>query len=360
MSRIRTNSASMALFVGPTPATGAHASGSIKQIYRLRSLTNEWSDTKQDIETYGTTAPIGRERVSPPEVSFDFSYFISDFENEANLGFVADGVTSCLGSILDESKDEKNYFVLVTPEGVDAVGSSGATYGAKVLGFGNSFISSYSVEGAVGGFPTASIKCSALNRRAYGAGGVAQEIPALDSDGNKITGTPFTIPTATNGSTSKAKVIKPGDISVDISNAGSLFNTVTGVCVQSFNLSFDLNRENIECLGSKVPKSKKAKFPINVQFSVDVLANEIIDYNLVDFLCDTGSYNASVTLRNPNCAGTGSIASKFILKNLSLEGESWNTSVGSSETKTIRWVGQVGSSNDTGNGVFMSGISSYA
>ena len=358
MSRIRTNSASMALFVGPTPATGTHASGSIKQIYRLRSLTNEWNDSKQDIEVYGKTAPIGRERISPPEVSFDFSYYLSDIENEASLGFVVDGVGSCLGSILDESKDEKNYFVLVTPEGVDASGASGATSGAKVIGFGNSFISSYAVEGAVGGFPSVSLKCSALNRRAY-SNGVAQDIPALDSDGNKITGTTFTIPAASDGSANKAKVLKPGDITVDISNAGSLFNTVTGVCVQSFNISFDLNRENIECLGSKIPKSKKAKFPINVQFSVDVLSNEIVENNLVDFLCDTGSYNASVTMRKPNCQGTGEIAAKYILRNLSLEGESWNTAAGGSETKTIKWIGQIGDTADSGNGIAFSGVSSY-
>jgi len=359
MPRIRTNSASMGLFVGPTPATGTHASGSIKPIYRLTALTNSWSDSKNDIVVYGKTAAIGRERINPPEVSFDFSYYLTDFENEASLGFVVDGVNSALGNILNESQDEKNYFVLVTPEGVDASGSGGGTSGAKVVGFGNAFISSYSVEGAVGGFPTASVKCTAMNRRAY-SNGVAQEIPALNSNGNKISGVAFTLPNYTDGSANKAKVIKPQDITVDISNAGSLFNTVTGVCVQSFSISYDLNRESIQCLGSKVPKSKKPQFPINIQLSVDVLSNEIVEYNLVDFLCDTGVYDASVTLRKPNCQGTGDIAAKYILRNLSLEGESWATSAGSSETKTITMLGQVAASGDLANGIAFSGISSYA
>jgi hypothetical protein len=356
MARIRTTSASIALFAGPSPATGAHASGNIKQLHRITQFGHSWQDNKQDVQVYGQVAPIGRERINPPEVSLDFSYNIADLENEKNLGFVVTGTSSCLGTILDKTTDVKNYFVLVTADGTDANNATGAD--GKVVGFGNGFISSYSVEGSVGNFPSASIKISALNLRTY-LSGIAKDIPAVDSNGNVITGTTFSLPQTSAGYATKPTVIKPGDITVDISAAGSLFNDVTGVCVQSFNISADFNREDINCLGLKVPKSKEAKFPMNINFTTEVLANDIVAYDLQDFLCVTGKYDASVTLRQPNCTGTGSIAAKYILKGMSLEGETWNTAVGGNETKTIKWIGQIGAANDLANGLFLSGISSY-
>lgn len=357
MARIRTTSASIALFAGPNGATGTHTTGNIKQLHRITQFGHGWTDNKQDVQVYGQVAPIGRERINPPEVSLDFSYNVSDLENEASLGFTVDGVTSCLSSILAKTSDVKNYFALVTPDGTDANNTTGAS--GKVVGFGNGFISSYSVEGSVGNFPTASVKISALNLRTYSSG-VAKDIPAVDANGNVITSQQFTIGQTTAGSASKATVIKPGDITVDISSAGSLFNDVTGVCVQSFNISADFNREDINCLGLKVPKSKEPKFPMNINFTTEVLANDIVAYDLQDFLCLTGKYDASVTLRQPNCTGTGSIAAKYILRGMSLEGETWNTAVGGNETKTIKWIGQIGAANDLANGLFMSGISSYA
>jgi hypothetical protein len=358
MSRIRTNSASLALLVGQVDAaTGVHSTGNIAQLHRVTSLGHEWNDNKQDVQVYGATAPIGRERINPPDVSMDFSYYVADFENEKNLGFVVDGVTSALGNILAKTTDVKNYFVLVTPDGTDANNTTGGTLGNKVAGFGNGFISSYSVEGSVGNFPTASVKVAALNFRTYAAA-TAQPLPSLDANGNQASGS-FYIGTTTAGAAAKPSVLKPGDITVDISTAGSLFNDITGVCVQSFNISADFNREDVNCLGLRVPKSKEAKFPINIQFSTEVLANDLVDYNLLDFLCVTGKYDASVTLRQPNCSGSGSIAAKYILKGLSLEGESWNTTNGGSETKSIKWIGQIGASNDLVNGLFFSGISSY-
>lgn len=356
MPRIRTNSASVAILAGPA-ATGVHTTGNINQLHRVTSLDYDWNDNKQDVQVLGAVAPIGRERINPPTVSMSFSYYIADLENEKNLGFVVDGVTSSLGTILAKTTDVKNYFVLVTPDGTDANNTTGSGSGNKVAGFGNGFISSYSIEGSIGNFPSASVKVDALNLRTYDSG-AAQTVPGLDSNGNALTGQ-FTIGQTSAGAAGKPAVLKPGDITVDISSAGSLFNDVTGVCVQSFNISMDFNREDINCLGSRVPKSKEPKFPINIQFNTEVLSNTLTAYNLLDYLCTTGKYDASITIRQPNCSGSGNIAAKYILKGLSLEGESWKTANGGSETKTIKWLGQIGAANDTANGLFLSGISSY-
>ena len=359
MARNRAASQSFNLYVGPTPATGTHsATGAIKQIHRLRSIGGpEWSYTRENINIIGKLAAPFRDSLESPTVNLSFSYYLTDLENEASLGFDTAGASSCLGNILQKTQDEKNYFILMVGEGVDAIGKGGAD--GQVLGIGNGVLSSYSIEGGVGDYATVNVSVEGLNLRGY-LDGVSEEIPAINpTTGLQIQGINFTLPTGTIGSGNKPFVIRPGDITVDLSNASPLFVNITGLCVQSFNISFDLSREGIQCLGSKFDKAKELVFPIDVNFSVEVLGNDIKQASLTDFICNTGAYTASVTLRQPTCTGTGSVGAKFTLAGLSLNSESFNLDVNDNQTVSINWAGQISASGDLANGLFMSGISSY-
>jgi len=359
MARNRAASQSFNLYVGPTPATGTHsATGAIKQIHRLRSIGGpEWSYTRENINIIGKLAAPYRDSLESPTVNLSFSYYLTDLENEASLGFDTAGASSCLGNILQKTEDEKNYFILMVGEGVDAIGKGGAD--GQVLGIGNGVLSSYSIEGGVGDYATVNVSVEGLNLRGY-LDGVSEEIPAINpTTGLQIQGINFTLPTGTIGSGNKPFVIRPGDITVDLSNASPLFVNITGLCVQSFNISFDLSREGIQCLGSKFDKAKELVFPIDVNFSVEVLGNDIKQASLTDFICNTGAYTASVTLRQPTCTGTGSVGAKFTLAGLSLNSESFNLDVNDNQTVSINWAGQISASGDLANGLFMSGISSY-
>lgn len=358
MSRLRTLPGSMALFAGPSPATGAHSVSGIKQIHRVQSLDYDFSDSKEDISIYGRHDAIGRERVSPIAVNVSFSYYVTDLENEVSLGFDVNTNSSVVGGILQKLKDEKNYFVFITDEGVDASGNGGSS--GSVVGFGNGFISSYQVEGAVGSFPTASVQVQALTMIAY-ADGSSENIPAIDvSTGEQITAYQFTIPTASDGDSDKVKVIRPQDITLDLSSAGGLFHSVNNACIQSFRISFDLNRQPIECLGSKTYRSREPQFPINIQFQVEALASDLVTGSLLTHQCDTGVYAATVTLRNPACTGNGTLAAKYVLSGLSLESQNWSTSAGgNAQTLSLSWIGQLSASGVTNNGFFMTGIASY-
>lgn len=359
MSRLRTLPGSMALFAGPSPATGAHSVSGIKQIYRVRSLDYDVTDSKEDVVVYGRHDAIGRERISPLAVNLSFSYYVTDVENEASLGFDVNTHSSVVGGILQKLTDEKNYFVFITDEGVDSTGLGGAN--GTVAGFGNGFISSYQIEGAVGSFPTASVQVQALTMIPY-EDGSAQDIPAVNvTTGQQITAHQFTIPTASDGDLDKVKVIRPQDISLDLSSAGGLMHNISDACIQSFRISFDLNRQPVECLGSKTYRSREPQFPINVQFQVEALANELVTgASSLDHGCDTGVYAATVYLRNPSCTGNGSIAAKYTLSGLSLESQNWSTSAGgNAQTLSINWIGRLSASGVTDAGFFMSGISSY-
>lgn len=355
MARIRVIPPNVNLYVGPSPATGSHTTGNIKQLHRLQSWNWDWSYPKENISVFGQAAPLGRDALNPPTVNMSFSYYLADFENESSLGFVVDGSTSSLANIIAQTADDKNYFALVTADGVDAITKGGAD--GKVIGYGNGTISSYSVQGAVGSRPTVTINVAALNAVTY-ADGVAKNIPAVDpTTGSRVAGQTFTLP---SGSVrpSKPNALRPGDITVDLSSANPLFMNITGICVQSFQINYDLSREDIQCLGSRFARARLPQFPINVNFQVEALKIDIATGDLADFICQTGTYEASVTLRDPSCTGNGSVAAKYTLKNMTLEGQSESLSIGQSQTITMNWVGQISASGDVINGLFMSGISS--
>lgn len=324
----------------------------------MRSIGGpEWSYTRENINIIGRLAAPFRDSLESPTVNLSFSYYLTDFENEASLGFVTNGASSCLGSILDRSQDEKNYFILMVAEGQDAIGKGGAD--GQVLGIGNGFISSYSIEGGIGDYATVNISVEGLNLRGY-LDGAAEDIPAVNPlTGLQISGTQFTLPTGTIGSGNKPFVMRPGDITVDLSSASPLFVNITGLCVQSFNISFDMTREGIQCLGSRFDKAKELVFPIDVNFSIEVLGNDIKQASLNDFICQTGLYSASVSLRQPACTGGGTVGAKYTLQGLSLNSESFNLDVNDNQTVSINWAGQISASGDLTNGLFMSGISSY-
>jgi hypothetical protein len=357
MSRIRVISPSQALYVGPSPSTGAHASGSVQQLYRVQSVNYDFSLNREDVTQFGSLAAIDRVQVQAPEVSLDFSYLVTDVVNEERLGFTVDGSVSCISGLLSKAEDDKNYFILTTPQGSDANGNSSGPANGSVIGIGNGFISSYSTEGAVGGFPTASVNVEALHIQGY-ASGVAQPIPAVNPvNGQSISAVNFTLPAAVSGSVGQATALQAGDITLSLGNS-ALFVDTTDLCIQSYSLSFDLSREAIECLGSKYAKAREIQFPINVSLQVEALAGDLVTGKLNALTCNDVGYDMSVTLRKPSCAGNGDIAVRYTIKNAKLDGQSWSASIGPAQTVTMNWVAQLGGPEDLNNGLFISGLAS--
>ena len=89
MPRIRSQSQSFNLYTSVNAATGQMSGdGDIKQIFRLTSIGGpEWTYERAPISVIGKLAPITRETTDSPTVSVPFSYYVTDFENERNIGF---------------------------------------------------------------------------------------------------------------------------------------------------------------------------------------------------------------------------------------------------------------------------------
>ena len=145
----------------------------IAPLHRIQSANYSFSIARQDVNCFGELASIDRIITDTPTVSFDCSYYLPNLGNENKLGFhvwadpanVPSTPVSCISGIIDSNtnKGVKNYFIVTTKEGSDAVDNTQSGKYESIIGIGNASVTSYSTEGAVGGLPTASVSCEGQN-----------------------------------------------------------------------------------------------------------------------------------------------------------------------------------------------------
>jgi hypothetical protein len=147
---------------------------------RIQSCNYSFNISRQDVNQFGELAAIDRIITETPTVSLDGSYMMANLGNEAKLGFniwagpadIANGAgdqtltpVSCISGIIDSETNDgvKNYYILTTAEGSDAIDNTTSGKYESIVGIGNASLTSYSTEGAVGGLPTANFTVEGQN-----------------------------------------------------------------------------------------------------------------------------------------------------------------------------------------------------
>ena len=175
MARNRVIYQSEAVFVSQdVPFTGQQTgTNDIATLHGIQSANYSFNVSRQDVNCFGELAAVDRIITEAPTVSFDTSYYISNLGNENKLGFRIWGDPStptntrisCISGIIDADSNDgiKNYYILTTKEGSDAVDNTNADKYESMIGVGNVSITSYSTEASVGGLPTASVSAEGQN-----------------------------------------------------------------------------------------------------------------------------------------------------------------------------------------------------
>lgn len=381
MPRNRIIYQSEALYAGPAPATGYHygtftpgiggnsnvmdsSSNLVKELQRIQTANYSFNVDRTDVNQFGQLAAIDRVILTSPTVSLDMSYILGNLSNENILGFTVvsgsvDSNVSAISGILNSTQDERNYFIRTVPEGNDAVGFNDATSGNNgVIGVGNAFISSYSTEGSVGNFPTASISVEGLNMN-FQKGLSGNFIPAINPTNGAALSNYYQLPATVQnvgiGSGNAISALRPGDITLDIqaqTGVGGVDTTVMNI--QSYNISFDLGRTPIQRLGNKFAFTRPIDFPLTVNLSVDAQVTDMVTGNLANLVNDDSlTYSPSVTIKSPS-DNTLTMA-KFKIKGAKLVSQEYSSDIGSNKTVTLTWQSQVGGPQDTANGLFING-----
>ncbi len=479
--------------VGDKCYTEDEGVNSIKQLHRVQNANYSFNISRTDVNQFGELAAIDRIITDTPTVALDFSYYLSNFANEEALGLnvagdVAtlgggdpfgdgEGLTTALKFFLDGSKDQRNYFIQTSSEGTDA-NNDQDDRNKSVIGIGNGFLTSYSVEASVGGLPTVSIGVEGLNmafengmllkdaglgtydyQRSWATAsgtipklydgskalislsqnpnnhtysGVAVQgaqdtgwtssgvrLPSINPvDGTKSQGV-FFLPTvsghagADTSGILNLSTLRPGDVRLyfrqveqggqaalsgygqeaseglesfkdpdipgvglptqsgyrrEVADSNDADGGVQAAHIQSFSLDFGLSRTPLQRLGVKHAFSREVDFPLTVSLSVDAILADLTTGNLADIIDCDRSYDIAVEMCAPADCTAGTVAhdlrdfdsrtpvATYIVKNAKLDSESFSSSIGDNKSVTLDFTAQIGGPNQSGNGLFMKGV----
>ncbi len=333
------------------------------QLKRVQSANYGFDIARTDVNQFGELAAIDRVILESPTVNFDSSWYLCNFYNEdkiglyVNTGTEKDNLSGVLTDVLENYAGERNYYVRVVKDGadVDGVTTGDATAGNNsVIGIGNGFLSNWTCEAAVGGFPTASMTVEGLNILFHKGvtSGFAPHVDAEDGSANVTGQYVLSGYTSEGESSSTVTVIKPGNITLDLpSDQGGA--SLSDAAIQSFNCSVDLAREPLQKLGSRFAYAREISFPITATMSVDALVSELTTGNLTDIVDRNLDQEIVVHLKDGSTAHMA-----VVMKKAKLDSQSFSQGIGDNETVTLNWSTQIGSRTQTDVGVFLSGDSS--
>jgi len=351
------------------------------QIHRVQSANYSFAINRTDVNQFGNLARIDTAVIEAPTVSLDFTYLLTNGTNEDKLGISVDpsnsgaaggddgatpmgGIlvaTSAISGMLANTSG-RNFHILTTKEGTDAAGntSAGAGEGSTVISIGNGFITNYSAEASVGAIPTASVSVEGLNIRSDNAAANLAS-PAVDPEAGTQGGGTYQLPDAVSGSV--GDVLRPGDVELSLGNPGLITNlsdsaSQNSAHIQSFNIGLPMGRSALQRLGSSFGFSREVDFPVQVSIGVSAIMADVRDaQSLFTELYANTRNDLVFTLRKPDSAGAkkGVPQVAFIVKNATLESESFSSSIGDNKSVDLSFTATVGGPEDTTNGLFISG-----
>ena len=351
----------LAVYASQVVATGSQTgANTIAQLSRVQSFDEDFSRSFQDVNQYGNLAAIDRLEVEAPTVNASLSYYLTNGLNERKLGFSvtpsgSNSLVSCISGLLTKKTDEKNYYLLLASEGVDAAGFlANTSQKSGVIAVGNGFITSYSVNCAVGDFPKASVDIEGLNVRVYSDHKVNDPSPAINSSNGTSYGNTFTLPPAAAlTGTSVPNALLPGDIL--FTPTGFVGYDSTDLKLQDFTLKVDLSRTPLQKIGSRFAFAREINFPVIASLEINAEVGDLVSGDLASLLCDTTLRDFDISLRNQACGGSGPRAMLYQFKGAKLVSQNFSSAIGNNATMSASFEVPIGSAQQLDRGIFISG-----
>ncbi|MGI9358198.1 MAG: hypothetical protein ACR2ON_02225 [Paracoccaceae bacterium] len=376
----------------------------VRQLNRVQNANYSFSFNRQDVNQFGQLHRIDSVAIDPPTVSLDFSYYVTNGGNEKLIGFHINDYDSMLDNTaqnfinMKEQEDDfegKNFFILTTPQGEDAVKNDAWDQNGNVvddsahstIALGNGYVTNYSIEASVGSMPTASVTVEGLNLKSD-SGFHNVSLPAVDnSRGTPIEATCYTLPAPVSGVLDDSvsdptlgdgdlfsgqaegfSCLRPGDIEMHLGTDGraGMMNKLPsgtpptdheplGCHVQSFSIELPMGRTPLQRLGTPYAYTRPVDLPLTVNINVSAIVADLKNGNVADHLFDFENHDLHFILREPQIDGKGPIALAFFAKGAQLESESFSSSIGDNKSVDLTFTCQVGGAEDTSRGLMIAG-----
>lgn len=358
-SRNRVIYQSQAVFSAPTGTTGITAAD--HSLRRVQSCNYNFSIERQDINQFGELAAIDRLILQEPTVSVDMSYYFEPTGfNESHLGLRTNAVTGTstvsdhmLDAIISSGTgfNQKNIYVLVSDPGVDANDPDKMDEGSTVdgiIGIGNAFLTSWSLEAAVGAIPTVTCALEGQNI-VFSTGNYDIGNPAVD-DGADKTAITVRLPDGAGlfNSATEIAAVRPGDITLTLGSSAIDNEPMFGVResdlkIQSATVAMTIGREPIRKLGKAFAFAREITFPINCTLTVEAIVGNAFANKLFTLLTTNGDATKYYCeLKLIGYLGATAHTSFVMLKGAKLDSQSFTSSIGPNQTVTLELSAQIG------------------
>lgn len=358
-SRNRVIYQSQALFAAPIAESGLTAAAN--GLRRVQSCNYNFSVSRQDINQFGELGAIDRLILQEPTVAVDMSYYFnpSGF-NETHLGFrtdAASGTSTVTDHMLDyvissgASYDQKNIYVLVSDAGIDAndTGVIGTGTVDGIIGIGNAFLTSWSLEASVGAIPTVSCAFEGQNIVFTGGSGLSVGNPAV-LDGVDQSATMVVLPSGAGlfDSATEVSAVRPGDISLVLGTSNSDNSPMFGLLesdlkIQSASVSMSIGREPIRKLGKSFAFAREITFPINCTMTVNAIVGAAASNKLYTLMTTNGDATKFYCeLKLTGYIGASAKTAYVMLKGAKLDSQNFTSSIGPNKTVTLELSAQIG------------------
>jgi hypothetical protein len=333
---------------------------------------------RQDINQFGELAALDRLILQEPTVGVDLTYYFEPTGfNERNLGLHTNtySVLAATGnsSIADHALvdiisgigtyDQRNIFILTSSPGIDANDTGSSAMAAVssyegIIGVGNAFLTSWSLEAAVGGIPTVSAAFEGQNIVFTGDGSTSTGIntavqiynPAVvDSiDPNVLVSLPSGA--GMYNSLTEIAAVRPGDVTLSLGSSGSDNKPAIGVSesdlkVQSASISMSVNREPLRKLGKLFAFAREITFPVTCTMTVNAIIGVQSSQKLLTLVTlngDSPTYNCVLTLVGYLAGSSTGNTAALSLKGAKLNSQNITSSIGPGKAITLEFSAQIG------------------
>ena len=372
----------MVLLVSGAPAYVESGSVNPLSLQRLQDISYSFNYNAQQLREIGSYEYI-KDRdfsgsripiISQPIVDLSFSYLLYDAFNEEQIGFHLgpEGIFSGTSPLYNApvfdnnpgaiaAKGDVNFFILAESDHhrSDIVGriDSKPFQNLDLIGLGNCYLNSYNISASVGSFVNCSLgyACSNMTLDVFDHDNLP-ESPAVSVTGERSSQlVDLPVEQIKNqveypNAEKSILALRPGDLELTLRNnkisSDGGFNLIDlnadGVAVQSIDISINIERKDINGLGSNYINDRKMQFPILCGLSMTVLAQDYAGKKSIeDIFRDDVDFDVELNMYIRETLRLKSPKVKILIKSAKLNSESHSINIGNFYEAQIDFVFEV-------------------
>lgn len=339
--------------MGPAPAFGPHKDATenfVRRLTKVQSASYGFSVNREDIKQIGHQDLLIRRinfispdpapgsnidvNIEPVPVNFGFEYFPTCGFNEwlLNLNVVPSG-QPMEHSFISRHFGDKNFFLALSKspsQNAQTFENVESFYGHDVVSIGNSFLTNYSVNGAINSPVKAGVEYIASNIQVDNHSG-NNYIPAIDLyDGQKRDIFKYVLDYHDSAEEYSIPALLPEGIEVIINekNIGDTKISTNNANATSFSINLDLNRKNLYGFGSMYPYDRKLNLPVRGSLNLSIIKNELTTGDLSQILKKDQPYEIDILCNKScpkeRCESRKETALRYRISNAFIQSESTN------------------------------------